>query len=140
VLGKDLLQVSTDNSAGPPIPKGLGVGAGAGDKIGAAAGTPGSGMHATSLKPGTAQWNLLREAIARRVVYPDVGRRMGWQGRVMIAFYLQKDGQVADVRVLESSGHAALDQNAIQAVYRASPMPSVGEKTQVVVPIVFALR
>jgi len=86
------------------------------------------------------QWESLRAAIQRRVVYPDVARRMGWQGKVIVTFGLQKNGEVRDLRVLASSGFTTLDNNALRAVERAAPLPPAGEFVQIVMPIVFALR
>jgi protein TonB len=99
-----------------------------------------SGDHAAGWSPGGPQWENLRAAIQRRVVYPDVARRMGWQGKVIVIFVLQKDGQVSDVRVQAGSGFASLDGSAQQAVERAAPLPPAGESVQIVMPIVFALR
>jgi protein TonB len=99
-----------------------------------------SGDHTAGWSPGSPQWENLRAAIQRRVVYPDVARRMGWQGKVIVIFVLQKDGQVHDVRVHASSGFTSLDGSAQQAVERAAPLPSAGESVQIVMPIVFALR
>lgn len=99
-----------------------------------------SGDHASGWSPAGPQWENLRAAIQRRVVYPDVARRMGWQGKVIVIFVLQKDGQVRDVRVHASSGFTSLDGSALQAVERAAPLSSAGESVQIVMPIVFALR
>jgi len=99
-----------------------------------------TGDSASGFGPGSPQWESLRAAIQRRVVYPDVARRMGWQGKVIVTFVLEKDGRVRDVRVSSSSGQARLDASARQAVERAAPLPPAGEPVQIVMPIVFALR
>jgi len=45
-------------------------------------------------------------------------------GMVQIAFTLNRDGQVLGSRVVKSSGHAALDQEAIATLRRAQPFPA----------------
>ena len=82
----------------------------------------------------------IRQAIERHVIYPTIGRRLGWAGKVVLTFVLREDGSVEDVRVRESSGHQALDQSATQAVHRAVPLPHASESVQIVMPIEFALR
>jgi protein TonB len=99
-----------------------------------------SGGHASDWSTGSPQWENLRAAIQRRVVYPDVARRMDWQGKVTVGFVLLENGQVRDVRVLSSSGYTSLDSSALQAVERAAPLPPAGKSVQVVMPVVFALR
>ena len=99
-----------------------------------------SGGHSTGLIPGNPRWESLRAAIQRRMVYPDIARRMGWQGKVIVMFVLHEDGQVRDLRVRTSSGFNALDTSALQAVERAAPLPMSGESVQIVIPVVFALR
>ncbi len=48
--------------------------------------------------------------------YPSSARRMGEQGRVKLDVHVGLDGAVIDVQVRESSGSAALDRSATEAV------------------------
>jgi protein TonB len=48
--------------------------------------------------------------------YPSSARRMGEQGQVRLDVHVGADGGVIDVQVRESSGSAALDRSAMQAV------------------------
>jgi periplasmic protein TonB len=104
--------------------------------VGSAAGTPPSGGWG----PGGGPWMGIRQAIERHVIYPTIGRRLGWAGKVVLTFVIRADGSVQDVRVRESSGHRALDESATQAVHRAAPLPHANESVQIVMPIEFALR
>lgn len=64
-----------------------------------------------------AQWGgQIRAAIQRQQRHP-AGGRVG--GTVRLQLVVQGDGRLASVRVLESSGHAALDRAAIEAARRA---------------------
>ena len=93
-----------------------------------------------SWRPGSRQWEALRLAIQRRVDYPNTARRMGWQGQVIVTFFLHSDGQVRDVRVVSGSGHACLDSSALQAIERAAPLPPSDESVRIDMPVVFELR
>ena len=48
--------------------------------------------------------------------YPSSARRMGEQGRVKLDVHVGVDGAVIDVQLRESSGSAALDRSATEAV------------------------
>lgn len=93
-----------------------------------------------SLRAGSAASERIREAIQRGVVYPRLGRRLGWQGKVVVGFDVTPDGGVQGARVVRSSGHPVLDSSALAAVARAAPLPDVGKWLRLEIPIVFVLR
>ncbi len=67
----------------------------------------------------------------------------GQEGKVILKAVIRSDGQLADVFVLKSSGYAALDMAAMEAVKLACPLHmkhAIG-KPQIVVslPIVYSL-
>ena len=47
----------------------------------------------------------------------------GVDGLVVVAFTIGRDGQLAECRVLQSSGNLAIDREAVANIHRASPMP-----------------
>ncbi|NIA19821.1 MAG: TonB family protein [Xanthomonadaceae bacterium] len=55
--------------------------------------------------------------------YPYLARESGLQGRLLMRFVINRDGSLAEAKVLRSSGFALLDQEAIRAVHDASPFP-----------------
>lgn len=81
----------------------------------------------------------IRDAIQHAIAYPATARRMGWEGKVVVAFQLLPDGSVRDVRVVQGSGHGALDRGAIDAVRNASPFPRSPGGTEVITPVVYRL-
>jgi protein TonB len=91
------------------------------------------------------QW--LAESLWRRVAelkrYPNSARMNGQEGKVILKAVIRSDGQLADVFVLKSSGYAALDMAAMEAVKLACPihMKHAIGKPQIVVslPIVYSL-
>lgn len=66
---------------------------------------------------------LLHEAIAAHEYYPLEGD--GLTGKVRIQLRLSPNGQISHVRVLESSGSTLLDQAALKAIRKASPLKLV---------------
>jgi len=50
--------------------------------------------------------------------YPVEARRSGRQGKVILNYYVTEDGLVKDVRIIQSSGHADLDREAVRAIGR----------------------
>ena len=64
---------------------------------------------------------------------------MGWEGKVVVAFHLLPDGSVRNVRVVQGSGYAALDREAIDAVRNASPFPYSPVEAEVITPVVYRL-
>ena len=59
------------------------------------------------------------------------------RGVVELRFKLSARGDVSDARVARSSGDAALDTEALDLLARASPLPSRGRDTALIVPIEF---
>jgi protein TonB len=102
----------------------------------AAAGSP-PGISGAG--PPAADFAWIRDAIQRAIAYPPAARRMGWEGKVVVAFQLLSDGSVRDVRVVQGSGHAALDRGAIDAVRNASPFPRSPVEAEVITPVVYRL-
>ena len=102
----------------------------------AAAGSP-RGTSGAGPPPADFAW--VRDAIQRAIAYPATARRKGWEGKVVVAFQLLSDGSVRDVRVVQGSGHAALDRGAIDAVRNASPFPRSPVDAEVITPVVYRL-
>ncbi len=87
----------------------------------------------------------LQQAIARNRFYPPEARRDDVSGVVTVAFTIQSDGRLGDVRVAKGSGFAVLDQAALDTLRRLGsyrPIPTGTGRTRwpVRVPIVFDLR
>lgn len=85
------------------------------------------------------QFDAIRDSIHRRLTYPLMARRMGWTGRVTIAFIVEEDGGVDDVKVLAGSGHAALDRHAVETIRRGAPYSRPPGRAEFVMPITYRL-
>jgi len=47
--------------------------------------------------------------------YPPEARQKHWEGMMLLELQIRPDGTVRDAKVLQSTGHTLLDQDAIQA-------------------------
>jgi protein TonB len=80
-----------------------------------------------------------------RPSYPEIARRRGWEGTVVIHLMLDEDGMPHDLRVQRSSGFDALDRAALASVrdWRFRPALRNGvaiAMPSVLVPIQFRLK
>jgi len=129
-------KMSADIPGSPHAPADAPVPTGPGPVRAAARSSP--GISGAPLPP-EADFAWIRDAIQHAIAYPATARRMGWEGKVVVAFQLLSDGSVRDVRVVEGSGHAALDRGAIDAVRNASPFPRSPVEAEVITPVVYRL-
>jgi len=44
--------------------------------------------------------------------YPHIAQRKGWQGKVLLDFNINQQGNISDIHIKDSSGYAVLDQAA----------------------------
>jgi periplasmic protein TonB len=78
------------------------------------------------------------------IVYPAAARQAMIQGTVVLRVQISRDGRVADVSIVQSSGYAILDSAAGDAVraWRGHPARRGGEAvdSSVLLPVIFRLR
>jgi len=119
-----------------------------------AAGASGHGEPTLAPRPGDdaldlgslAQYRLaLIGAAKHHRLYPESAVERGWQGRVTVRLAIDADGSVAAALVRRSSGHGALDQQAVEMLRKAAgltPLPPAlrSREFSVDVPVLFELR
>ncbi len=118
------------------------------------AGASGQGEPTLAPRPGDdaldlgslAQYRLaLIGAAKRHRLYPESAVERGWQGRVTVRLAFDADGSIAAALVRRSSGHAPLDQQAVEMLRKAAaltPLPPAlrSREFSVDVPVLFELR
>jgi len=87
----------------------------------------------------------ISKEIKRYQKYPLVAQRRGWEGTAEVLLQIAADGKVTSITLGKSSGRAVLDEEALNMVRRASPLPQApqnlrGRELTVTVPIVFKLQ
>lgn len=83
------------------------------------------------------------QSIQEKILYPELAKRAGIEGRVFIQAFIDETGSVADAKVIKGVGHG-LDEAALEAVKQTKFTPGIhkGEpvKVQVSIPIQFKLQ
>jgi protein TonB len=87
---------------------------------------------------------VLRHELARHLVYPPLARERGWQGTVVLGVTVTADGVLAETSLLQSSGHALLDEASLAGLRRIHSLPLTAgglpaEHIRIVLPIHFQL-
>jgi TonB family protein len=87
----------------------------------------GQGIHGLSSAPGNGKvidynkgdayvkdFPFITDVVQKRFKdkYPDRARRMGWEGKVLLAFVIMENGTIHDVEVMNSSGRRDFDDHA----------------------------
>ena len=88
---------------------------------------------------------LLQAWLEKHKTYPRRARTRRQEGVVKLYFVIDRNGQVLEHRIEESSGYRILDREVAEMIQRAAPMPAMPDdmdKTELalVVPIQFQLR
>ena len=77
-------------------------------------------------------------------IYPDVARKKGWEGSVILRAQITTQGHVESLTLLKSSGYEILDQSATSAVrhWRFHPQQVDRQPTPstVEIPVKFSLK
>ena len=81
--------------------------------------------------------------IQKKIVYPEIAKRAGIEGRVFIKAYINENGLVDKAEIIKGIG-AGCDQAAMNAVINTKFVPGMQDdkpvKTQVAIPILFKLQ
>lgn len=81
---------------------------------------------------------------AKNIGYPELAKRAGVEGKVVLSFVVDKNGNVYDARVAKSIG-AGCDEEALR-VLKMMPQWTPGKQngkpilTRIIIPVVFRLR
>ena len=91
--------------------------------------------------PGSLRAGPLRRAKAafsEHLFYPTEAVARGLEGEVILLLTLAPNGTLAGAEIARSSGHALLDQAALDAAQRVGALP--GNPRQILFPVSFRLR
>ncbi len=83
-------------------------------------------------------------AIQRNLVYPEIARKAGVEGRVVVHCLIDRRGNVVDTKILKSLGNNGCDEAAIAAINSVKWKPAKQRdkpvKVWVAIPVVFQLK
>ncbi|HET6330935.1 MAG TPA: TonB family protein [Holophagaceae bacterium] len=117
--------VSTPGTAGAGNASGLGQGS-AIPGLSATEGVQG-GVGLVAAIDGSFPYAWYLQQVQGRIV--GNWQRLGGQGRVQIYFRINRDGGVDGARIEVPSGNGSLDESALMAVRRSSPLPPLPTQT-----------
>lgn len=126
---------------GPPAPSAETDSGGAGSDT-ASSGSPGVGPadEAAQRTAYVSEYFLfIKERIVKNLVFPPAARSMGWSGRVLVSFVVCRDGQVSEIRVIESTGYPVLDRSVVNTIRKVAPFPKAPVEAELTMPIVYRL-
>ena len=98
--------------------------------------------------PSRPDYGWLKDLLKRRIMslqaYPRLARMQGWEGVVVLKARIKSDGSLLDAVVTESSGYAALDEDALTLMRQACPLRlphDLGQShIEVLVPVHYRLE
>lgn len=84
----------------------------------------------------------LRTHLAQHFVYPELARRRGWEGEVVLRLRIVPPGTIEHVQVARSSGYDVIDRAAMRALGRAelSGAAVLSQSFEMQLPIIYRLR
>ncbi len=95
----------------------------------------GGGAHLTPLNQPEIRYISYFAGIKRKIelvwVYPRDAAAAGIQGDLLIDFAIARDGTLASLALVRSSGHRALDEEAVGAIRKASPFAPIPAQYQI---------
>jgi len=76
-------------------------------------------------KPAAPDYSSIFEGLYKRImaykIYPNAARRKGLEGIVLISLILDRNGNLLEVNIKQSSGHKVLDRAALSLVKKVVP-------------------
>lgn len=87
-------------------------------------------------------FEIIRDKVLARLVYPSMARRMNWNGVVQIALVIDTDGRLVSASIHQSSNRSILDEAALEAAnkLKGEQLPKPKALSTVILPIAFQLR
>ncbi|HEX9654257.1 MAG TPA: energy transducer TonB [bacterium] len=83
-------------------------------------------------------------AIQRALKYPEIARKAGIEGKVIVQVLVSEKGEVIDTRVIKSLGHGGMDDAAVSAIRSVKWKPALQRdkpvKVWVAIPVIFKLK
>ncbi|MCA9741304.1 MAG: energy transducer TonB [Deferribacteres bacterium] len=83
-------------------------------------------------------------AIQRNLEYPEIARKAGIEGRVIVNVLVDVDGSVVETKILKSLGHSGCDEAAVKAIRTVKWKPAKQRdrpvKVWVGIPVIFKLK
>lgn len=85
---------------------------------------------------------IIRNRVLSNLVYPNVAKRMSWQGIAQIALKIDPNGKLVSAKIDRSSGKTILDEAALRAAMelKNSLLPRPQTTVTIILPVSFKLK
>lgn len=85
---------------------------------------------------------IIRNKVLENLIYPNIARRLGWNGIVHIALVIDTNGKLINAKVHQSSGKTILDKSALDASLQlqSEQLPKPDAITTIILPVAFSLK
>jgi protein TonB len=84
------------------------------------------------------------QAIQKALRYPEIARKAGIEGRVIVQVLVSEEGKVVNTRIMKSLGHTGCDDAAVNAIKQVKWKPALQRdkpvQVWVAIPVVFKLK
>ncbi len=117
-----------------------GSGGGTGGGTGRGTGTGRGSDSSLRMQYLKEHFSQIRDLIMKHLSYPQMAKKNGWKGRVIVAFIIRENGTVENPRVVRSSGYDILDSNVVKTILDVQPFPKPPIRAELVIPIVYKLE
>ncbi|MEH6757310.1 MAG: energy transducer TonB [Parasphingorhabdus sp.] len=104
-----------------------------------------AGNSAKAKKEKANYYAMVSSHLNQRKKYPTEARKAREQGIVKVRFTVDRTGNISNVSITGSSGHAILDQATLALMQRVAPLPAMPpsmeqDKVTISLPIDYSLR
>jgi protein TonB len=88
--------------------------------------------------------HTLQEQLKAKFVYPQLARKRGWQGNVLLSLRIEQNGQLSNIKVSETSGYRLLDNSALNSANTIKTLPEAvkllqGNSLTLTIPVYYQL-
>jgi len=80
----------------------------------------------SSTSIGSSIRNALQSELVKYFNYPRLAKRRGWEGKTVVNLVVNPNGELANLRIKESSGYGILDRNTIDSITRVNRLDLTG--------------
>nr|CBX30875.1 hypothetical protein N47_E43870 [uncultured Desulfobacterium sp.] len=82
----------------------------------------------------------IRDLIMKNLKYPQMAKKFGWKGKVVVSFLIKENGSVENSKIIAGSGYEVLDKNVLSVIKEAQPFPKPPVKAELVIPVTYKLE
>lgn len=119
---------------------GSGGGGGSGGGTGKGHGTGSGDANILAEQYLARHFAYIRNLIMKNLRYPRIARKMGWRGKVVVAFVIKQNGGVEGSKILTSSGYEVLDSQVLAVISQVQPFPRPPVRAELILPVVYRLE